>query len=80
MLTGHNRSFHKIHSSLPHRNKEVKTEANKLFNDYILRFGTPGKILHGQGRESENKLFAHFSKLCNIKQLIIPNVMAKLRE
>ena len=35
----------------------------------ILRFGTPGKILHDQGREFENKLFTHLSKLCNIKRL-----------
>ena len=53
----------------PTRNKEVKTPATKLFNDYILRFGTPGKILHNQGREFENKLFTHLSKLCNIKRL-----------
>ena len=51
------------------RNKEVKTAAAKLFNDYILRFGTPGKILHDQGREFENKLFTHLSKFCNIKIL-----------
>ena len=49
--------------------KEAKTAATKLFNDYILRFGTPGKILHDQGREFENKLFTHLSKLCNIKRL-----------
>ena len=41
----------------PTRNKEPKIAATKLFNDYILRFGTSGKILHDQGREFENKLF-----------------------
>ena len=51
------------------RNKEAKTAATKLFNDYILRFGTPGKILHEQGKEFENKLFTHLSRLCNIKRL-----------
>ena len=53
----------------PTRNKEAKTAATKLFNDYILRFGAPGKILHDQGREFGNKLFIHMSKLCNIKRL-----------
>ena len=51
-------------------NKEAKTAATKLFTDYILRFGTPGKILHDQGRESENKLFKHLSKLYNIKDCV----------
>ena len=53
----------------PTRNKEAKTAATKLFNDCILRFGTPGKILHDQGREFENKLFTHLTNLCNIKRL-----------
>ena len=58
-----------LQDTLPTRNKEAKTAATKLFNDYILRFGTANKILHDQGREFENKLFIHLSKLCNIKRL-----------
>ena len=53
------------------RNKEAKRAATKLFTDYILIFGTPGKILHDQGRESENKSLTHLSKLCNVKILRI---------
>ena len=53
----------------PTRTKEAKTAATKLFNDYILKFEIAGKILHDEGRESENKLFTHLSKLCNIKRL-----------
>ena len=53
----------------PTRKKEVKTAATKLFNDCILRFGTPDKILQDKSREFENKLFTHLSKLCNIKRL-----------
>ena len=52
----------------PTRNKEAKTAADKLFNDYILRFGMPGKIIHDQGREFENKLFHQLSRSCNIKR------------
>ena len=48
---------------------KAKTAATKLYNDYILKFGTPRKILHDEGRELENKLFTHLSKLCNIKRL-----------
>ena len=51
------------------RNKEAKTAAEKLFNDYVLRFGMPGKIIHDQGREFENKLLQQLSKSCNIKRL-----------
>ena len=51
----------------PTRNKEAKTAAIKLFNDCIFRFGTPGKILHDQGRKFKNKLFTHLSKIYNIK-------------
>ena len=53
----------------PTRNKETKTVATKLFNDYILRFETPGKILHNQGREFESRLFTPLSKLCSIERL-----------
>ena len=53
----------------PTSNKEAKTAATRLFNDFFLRFWTPGKIFHDQGREFENKLFTHLSELCNIKRL-----------
>ena len=53
----------------PTRNKEAKTPADKLFNNYILRFRMPGKIIHDQSRKFEDKLFQQFSKSCNIKRL-----------
>ena len=49
------------------RNKSAKTVADKLYNDFILRFGFPGKIHHDQGGEFENNLFDHLEKLCDIK-------------
>jgi len=40
------------------RNKSAKAAAEKLFNDFAMKFGTPHRILHDQGGEFENRLFA----------------------
>ena len=62
-------NFSRFAQAYPTRNKEAKTATEKLYNDFILRFGALRSILHDQGRESENGLFKHFSKLCSIQQL-----------
>ena len=66
VITDHFTRYNQVY---PTRHEKTKTVTAKLFNDYILRFVTTGKILHGQGRGFENKLFKHLSKLCNIKRL-----------
>ena len=38
-------------------NKFTRTAANKLYNDFILRFRHPARILHDQGGEFKNHLF-----------------------
>ena len=48
------------------RNKTAKTVGEKLFNDYILRFGFPAKIHHDQERDFKNHLFSHLERLCGI--------------
>ena len=38
-------------------NKSAKTVAQKIFNDFVSKFGIPNAILHDQGKELENRLF-----------------------
>jgi hypothetical protein len=39
----------------------------KLFNDFVLRFGFPAKIHHDQGGEFENQLLSQLEKLSGVK-------------
>jgi hypothetical protein len=58
------RPLYSFHTSVS--NKEARTAAEKLYNDFILKYGFPSRILHDQGRELENKLFHQLEKSCGI--------------
>ena len=66
VLTDHFSRFVQVY---PTTNKSVKTAADRLYNDFMLRYGLPGKILHDQEREFENDLFSQLSKHRGIKRL-----------
>ena len=48
------------------KNKSSLTAAKKLYDDFMLKFGIPSRLLHDQGREFENSLFKHLESLCGI--------------
>lgn len=47
-------------------NKSGKTVADRIFNDYALKFGFPSRIHHDQGGEFENHLFSQLSKYSGV--------------
>ena len=51
------------------KNKLGKTAAKYLFEEYIPRFGIPGKLLHDQGGEFENQLFSHLEEKLGLQRL-----------
>ena len=44
-----------------------KTAAEKIYNDYVLKFGFLEKLHHDQGKEFENQLFTHLEKIRGVK-------------
>ena len=55
------------------RNKSGRTVAEKLLDDFILRFGIPDRILHDQGVVFDNRLFNELEKYLEILRSELPN-------
>ena len=62
--------FQRLHRQVyPTANKKAKTAAERLYSDFMLRFGLPDEISHDQGGEFENDLFKEIAKLCGVKRI-----------
>ena len=61
--------FTRYAQSYPTKNKTASAAAKHLYNDFILRFGLPSKILHDQGKEFENNLFKKLEEFTGITKL-----------
>ena len=61
--------FTKFVQVYPTTNKSARAAAEKLYNDFMMRYGIPEKLLSDRGREFENELFQRLSQLCDIKKI-----------
>ena len=49
------------------KSTSAKTAAEKLFNDFELKFGTTNRILHDQGKEFENNFLMNQRSILELR-------------